>query len=153
MTETIRPSLGLAFEPLTPPAPTPSAPPVRAQQAAVREAAETLSRANGAPAEPKPKKRPGRPRSAAPEPTAEAKPEWRRRPGRPRSSRRHALTLKSTERHLRFLYALTEVEDGLLVEAVEDGLVALAERVLREGAWRGHALSEEARDLAEELTR
>ena len=148
MSDAVKPKLGLAFEPLgTELEPAPA--PVRQQQAAVRAAADMLSKANGAPKE---KKRPGRPRAVPkPEVSGEAKPEWRRRPGRPRSSRRHALTLKSTEKHLRFLYALTEVEDGLLVEAIEDGLAELARRVLAEGEWRGHALSEEAEERARAL--
>ena len=170
MSGTEKPKIGLNFGPIDEDAPPSSS--VREQQEMVRATAAEMSRVNGAPKEGKkpsssseavvpahgagesavrtstPKTR-SRPRKKT-DPTVAPKPEWRRRAGRPRSQRQHPMTLKSTEEHLKFLYMLTE-DNGLLIDGIEDGIVLLAEKIIRQKTWRGRAAPDEAVQAAQEL--
>lgn len=76
-------------------------------------------------------------------------PEWRRPRGRPAGARQHRISMKTTEEHLAFMYAIADGRE--LVGAFEHALEALAREAVAENAYEGRPLPAEALKLAKSL--
>lgn len=74
---------------------------------------------------------------------------FRRPRGRPKGHRKHSLSVKTTEHHLAFLYAVAE--QGELVGVLEAALEALAREVTQTGQFQGNSLNKKVIDRAKTL--
>lgn len=74
---------------------------------------------------------------------------FRRRRGRPPGERKHSLSIKTTERHLAFLYGVAG--EGELVGVVEAALEALAREVVDQGRYQNRTLGQDVLEQARKL--
>lgn len=74
---------------------------------------------------------------------------FRRRRGRPPGERKHSLSIKTTERHLAFLYGVAG--RGELVGVVEAALEALAREVMEKGTYQSQSLDNDVLEQAKLL--
>lgn len=84
-------------------------------------------------------------REAAKKPPVERL-KFRRRRGRPPGERKHSLSIKTTERHLAFLYGVAG--HGELVGVVEAALEALAREVVEKGTYQNQPLDHDVLEQA-----
>lgn len=148
MTEAKRPDLGLTFDDLDDVSTTADLD-TDAQRAEARAVAAELNKVSGAPRE---VKRPERTREKS---QARVKAaggvDFRRTRGRPSGDRHVSFSVRSTEEHLRFFYALTDIGPGSLVDGFEDMIEHTARRVLEDPTYRGYPVPEPILELAADV--
>lgn len=74
---------------------------------------------------------------------------WRRSPGRPAGDRQHRISIKTTEKHLAFMYSIADGRK--LVVAFERAIEALAREALGSGVYQERNITEETRVRAQAL--
>tara|TARA_R110002072_G_scaffold56247_3_gene145816 strand:+ start:1551 stop:2033 length:483 start_codon:yes stop_codon:yes gene_type:complete len=150
MTEAKRPDLGLSFDDLDdePGSVQPDADFEQRRQVA-KALAGDLNKVSGAPRE---VKRPPKTREKS---QARVKAaggvDFRRSRGRPSGDRHLSFSVRSTEHHLRFFYALTEIGPGGLVDGFETMIEQTARRLLEHPTYRGYPVPESILEHAREL--
>ena len=114
--------------------------------------AEAFGKADYVPPDEKPVKARAVKQRSAPKKTTKGSDEklsFRRPRGRPRGHRKHSLSVKTTEQHLAFLYAVAD--QGELVGVLEAALEALAREVIQTGDFQGASLNDGVLAKAKEL--
>tara|TARA_R110002096_G_scaffold14761_8_gene52016 strand:+ start:2707 stop:3198 length:492 start_codon:yes stop_codon:yes gene_type:complete len=153
MPEAKRPDLGLSFDDLDD-EPSSSSPTQRdaefeQRRETAKALASDLNKVSGAPRE---VRRPPKTREKS---QAKVKAaggvDFRRSRGRPSGDRHLSFSVRSTERHLRFFYALTEIGPGGLVDGFETMIEQTARQLLEEPTYRGYPVPESILEYAREL--
>lgn len=153
MTEVKRPDIGLSFDDLDDEPNTPGHAQPDAEFEKKRETAKAvatdLNKVSGAPRE---VRRPAKTRAKS---QAKVKAaggvDFRRSRGRPSGERHVPFSVRSTEHHLRFFYALTEIGPGGLVDGFESMIEQSAQRLLQDPTYRGYPVPDSILDYAREL--
>lgn len=150
MQEVKRPNLGISFDDLDD-EPVETSPTAASEREERKAVAQTLNAASNAPKE---HKRAARSRAKSQEKakaTRTKSSDFRRRQGRPSGERHESFSVRTTEAHLRFLYSLTEIGPGGVVDGFEHAILTLAQQVIDDPQYNGWPVPEPTLELARTL--